>query len=276
MVADDLLAEVTGQIGSRREAIWILDHVTSRLADPHEAAAEIRRLSARRAQGEPLQYVLGTWAFRSLDLTVTPAVLIPRPETEQLVDAVLARLVLGMPDVTPFRICDLGTGSGAIGLSLVSEVARSDCELWCTDESAEALAVAKQNAEALGVEAHFVEGSWFDALEENQRGSFSVLVSNPPYVAERDRASLDPVLGYEPETALFSPDSAEGIAGFADTQLLIRGAGQWLVSRGVLALEMAEAHVAPACLEAEAAGFVAVSVFEDLAGKERGIVAQWP
>ncbi len=164
------------------------------------AAEHVRldALVARLAAGEPVQYVLGTCRFCGLRLRVTPDVLIPRPETEEIVDRVL-RAEAGRP----LRVLDAGTGSGCIAVALARELAGASVEAW--DLSEAALAVARANADACGARVRFCRR---DLLAPPPTGcSFDVVVSNPPYVCRRERAAMDGrVLRYEPASALFVPD----------------------------------------------------------------------
>ncbi len=162
----------------------------------------------RRAGGEPRQYVLGSWAFHDLTLMVDTRVLIPRPETEQTVEFALGeanRLGIRSGRRNPWDgtdtsalVADLGTGSGAIALALVTRL--GDAQVWATDRSAGAVAVARANLAGIGSAAtrvRIVEGDWFDALPDELRGSFDLIVSNPPYVAERELADLPPEVRVE-------------------------------------------------------------------------------
>ena len=197
----DLIGSAERTLGSRTDARRIVEQ-----ASGHEGAALLTRLDAaasvrqrdyvsalveRRARGEPLQYVLGRWGFRRLDLLVDRRVLIPRPETETVVEVALGELrELGL--CRPPVLVDLGTGSGAIALSLAVEVGGS--EVWATDVSAEALAVARANVAGLGsrggTRVRLTQGSWFSALPDELEGRVDVAVSNPPYVGEAEAETL--------------------------------------------------------------------------------------
>ncbi len=193
-------------VGSDREARWIVEHVTRVLGLEGQVAMEaVGSLAGRRAAGEPLQYVLGRWPFRTVDLDVDPRVLIPRPETEQVVEVALDRLAASLrrPDRVegPTICCDLGTGSGAIALSLAAEgpLGTAGLEVWATDRSSGALSVARANADRLAraglvpsVRLELAEGSWFEALPPALRGCLDLVVSNPPYVSGTEFADLDP------------------------------------------------------------------------------------
>ena len=321
--------------------------------------ASFDRMLARRVAGEPLQYVLGSWGFRTLDLFVDSRVLIPRPETETVVGCALdelrrradelaavvseelsqpgggggvplhssahgrrvvadrppapplplsleegdpsarprtgaelsqpgggggvplyscahgRRVVAGRPPAPPPPVepallaADLGCGSGAIGLSLAAE--RPDVEVVCTDVSADALAVASANLAGLGRPARRVrlaEGSWFEALPEEYRGRFDVIVSNPPYIAVDDPLPPE-VADHEPQVALYS-----GRTGLEATSTILSGAPVWLAPGGALVLELADGTAGRVRELAQSAGLVDVAVHRDLAGRERVLVAR--
>lgn len=223
----------------------------------------------RRLAGEPLQYVVGNWGFRHLDLMVDPRVLIPRPETEVIAGAALDELARLAEPGRLLTAVDLGTGSGAIGLSLAVE--RTDTVVTMTDVSPAALQVARANLTGVGSAATRVticEGSWFEALPTELSGAVDVLVSNPPYVAPDDPLPAE-VADWEPTSALIAPD-----AGRADLAHIIGGAVTWLRPGGALVVELAPTQAAWAAEAATGAGFVEVDVVVDLAGRDRGIVAR--
>lgn len=230
------------------------------------------RMMTRRLTGEPLQYVLGSWGFRTLDLMVDHRALIPRPETEGLVDLGLAELArLAVSADGPLRALDLGTGTGAIGLSLLAE--RTDVHAVLTDASEDAVALARSNMAGLGRPAARGEirhGSWFEALSPAERHSFHLIISNPPYVATIDELP-SVVADWEPADALFS-----GADGFDDARLLLAGAGEWLVPGGALVLELGATQLTEAASLAEATGWVDISIHQDLAGRDRSLVARQP
>jgi len=193
-----------------------------------EQHALYRASLARRLQHEPIQYITGQQEFYGLLLEVTPAVLIPRPETEHLVEAVLARLPKGVP----LRIADIGTGSGAIAIALAVHLPQA--EITALDLSPEALAVAAVNAREHNVahRVHLLQSDLFSALSQSSQ-SFDAVVSNPPYVPESDRATLHPqVRDHEPATALFA-----GPDGLDLYRRLIPQAHEALKPNGLLALE---------------------------------------
>jgi release factor glutamine methyltransferase len=226
---------------------------------------------ARRLSGEPLQYVLGRWAFRSLDLMVDGRVLIPRPETEVVAGLALVEVdrISAVRGGGQVMVADLGTGSGAIGLSIAAE--RPVARVWCTDASTDALDVARANCAGLGRPARRVtmaEGPWFDALPPAMVRSFDVVVSNPPYVARDDDLPAE-VAGWEPSVALLADGS-----GLADLEVLVDGAGAWLAPGGALVLEMAPDQTAAMADRARTVGYVDVGVHRDLAGRDRALVAR--
>jgi release factor glutamine methyltransferase len=221
----------------------------------------------RIGAGEPLQYVLGRWSFRSLELDVDPRVLIPRPETEVLVEAALAECDrLGATTAV-----DLGTGSGAIALSLLVE--RPGLEVWASELSPGALDVARANLARLGPAAargQVVAGSWFEALPARLRGRVDVVVSNPPYVAEPEVPDLPAdVREWEPRQALVS-----GRSGLDDLATIVEEAPRWLARPGALLCEMAPHQAGAVAERARAAGFTSVSTWPDLAGRDRVLRAR--
>ncbi|MCC6436075.1 MAG: peptide chain release factor N(5)-glutamine methyltransferase [Acidimicrobiales bacterium] len=248
--------------------------------DVLEQPATVRTLAhfdamlERRAGGEPLQYVLGRWAFRRLDLLVDRRVLIPRPETESLVEVALReadRLIdaYGYHYERRLPVADLGTGSGAIALAVATE--RTSTDVWGTDVSDDALAVARANLAGAGRAAARVNlraGSWFEALPDGLAGSLGVIVSNPPYVATTDPLP-DEVERWEPSIALRS-----GEDGLDAARVLFADAPGWLRPDGALVLELAPAQMDAAEAHARAAGFVSVDVHPDLTGRRRCLVAR--
>lgn len=292
--ATGLMAEVAARTGSAREAAWILEHVDA-LTSHGTAMDPVRRrdsalaLADRRATGEPLQYVLGTWQFRTLELVVDPRVLIPRPETEQVVDVALdelARVAAGRTDAGPVVAVDLGTGSGAIALSLAVEgavrVRPATLEVWATDRSPDALDVARGNLAALGARdpvaagrVVMAEGSWFEALAAAPVGPLDLVVSNPPYVSDVEYADLDPtVRDWEPAGALVADRGASGVAGLADVEAVVTGAYRRLRPTGALVVELAPSQAYGAIDMARRVGFSRVGTARDLAGRLRMLVAE--
>jgi release factor glutamine methyltransferase len=256
----------------RREARWLVqEFVPGSERDAHEA---LLGAAARRLNGEPLQYIIGHWPFRTLDLDVDKRALIPRPETEELVDVALRELATGA--VSAPLIVDLGTGSGAIGLSLVSELLTRGvaASLIALDESSDALALTRQNARKHHLDAvSFVRSSWFESLDQSLRGRVDLIVANPPYVGEAEFADLDPVLSHEPHGALVAED-ARGIQGFADLDIIIRDAFTWLAPHGALICEHSDSHRRHVLELAYEVGFSWVDDLDDLAGRPRILVAR--
>ena len=240
------------------------ENVTERGMHFHDLMLE------RRLAGEPLQYVLGRWGFRTLDLFVDRRVLIPRPETEMVaglaIDELKAMRSAGID--RPVAV-DLGTGSGAIGLSIAVEVERA--EVWITDASADALVVARSNLTGIGRAATRVqvaEGSWFEALPRELLGAIDVVVSNPPYVATDDVIE-DIVREWEPLSALFAGDD-----GLDDIRMILEDAPAWLRPGGVLILEMDPGQLGTASELARSHGFLGIETYADLAGRDRALVVR--
>ena len=226
----------------------------------------------RRASGEPVQYVLGHWAFRKLDLMVDRRVPIPRPETEAVVEVALAELSRLEP-VTPL-VVDLGTGSGAIALSIVTE--RTEVEAWATDVSEDALAVASANLAGLGVQAvgrvQLVRGSWWKALPSDLRGAVDLAVVNPPYVAQAELPGLPAeVSAWEPRGALIA-----GPSGLEAVEEIVKEAPSWLAESSALVLEIAPHQAEAVRALALRAGFDEVLVRPDLTGRDRALGAARP
>lgn len=267
--------------GAANEARWVCEAVSGadglewlELLDAHAGERAVARLDAmvaRRLAGEPLQYVLGSWAFRRLDLMVDRRVLIPRPETELVADAAI-EAARARP--RPLVVADLGTGSGAIGLSVAAELPLDGVTVWLTDASADALDVARANLAGIGrhaVNVNVAEGSWFAALPGELRGRLDVVVSNPPYIAPGDPELDAAVRDWEPAVALFAGD--DGLEAYRE---LITGAASWLAPGGVLVLELGARQAGSVRTLLDAAGFVGVEVRPDLAGLDRIAVARRP
>ncbi len=215
-----------------------------------------RALVARRVAGEPLAYITGEREFFSRSFHVTPAVLIPRPETELLVELGLERL----PAHAKARVLDLGTGSGCIAISIA--LARGSVRVTATDESADALAVARGNASSLGASnVEFIQGSWFDPVGEQR---FDLIVSNPPYVAQGDAHLTQGDLRFEPPAALASGDD-----GLADIRIILKYARAHLAAGGWLLFEHGYDQATRCRALLAQAGFGGVQSWRDLAGIER-------
>ena len=237
-------------------------------------AARFFSMLERRCAGEPLQYVVGAWGFRSLDLMVDHRVLIPRPETEVVAGWAVDE-VQRLSDVAgrdhQVTVVDLGTGSGAIGLSVAVECPQA--RVFATDVSADALAVARANLAGLGRAAARVslhEGDWFDALPAALRGAVDVVVSNPPYIGTGEE--LPPVVAdWEPSVALWS-----GPAGHEAVEQVIGGASQWLRPGGSLVMEVASHRARETAHMVAETGFAEVRVEHDLSGLERVVIGRLP
>jgi len=229
-----------------------------------EEREAFKPLLRRRAGREPLQYIIGRTGFRELELKTDPRVLIPRPETELLVQEVLDWASAGAESVW-----DMGTGAGAVALSLAAEGTWT--RVVATDVSPEALSVAADNAERydLGGHVEFREGSLFEPLEEGER--FDVIVSNPPYIAESEKGELQPeVRDWEPPEALFA-----GEDGLDVIRQLVAGAPKHLLSGGLLALECGLGQAEGIAADVQATGaFGAVRIRADLTGRPRFVTAE--
>jgi release factor glutamine methyltransferase len=233
-----------------------------------EAAAAFRRLVGERARRVPLQHLTGTQAFWKHEFRVTPDVLVPRPETELLVETALELLRETRRPV----IVDVGTGSGCIALSLAAE--RPDAELHATDVSESALAVARDNARRLGLESRvrFAHGDLIEPVPPEARGRISLVVSNPPYVDPAERDTLAPeVRDHEPAVALFPPGDALSVY-----RRLVPTSAAVLAPGGALVVEIAPGlGDAVSGLLADA-GFERVEVRADLAGRPRAVLGRRP
>jgi release factor glutamine methyltransferase len=204
--------EAAGRRAPRRTAEWLLSEILDcdrarlyahpKQTVPPEAARRFAEMVQRRVQGEPLQHILGHASFRGLRLQVSPDVMVPRPETEQVVDRALA----GIEETGRPRVLDVGTGSGCIALALKHE--RPDAVVAACDVSPEALAVARANAEALGLDVQFREADVLaDKSPDNVPANLDLLVSNPPYIPDTEADALPPVVrDYDPDVALFAGD----------------------------------------------------------------------
>lgn len=259
MTAGGALASAAAVLGVRLDAELLLAHVLDapratviarddRVLTPEEQG-DFERLLARRVAGEPLAYLTGTREFWSLELEVTKDVLVPRPETELLVEWGAA---LGGA-----AILDLGTGSGAIALALARE--RPQARVAAVERSAAALAVARRNAAAHGLAVEFLEGRWFEPLAGRR---FDLIVSNPPYVAEDDPHLAD--LRFEPRLALTA--GADGLEALRE---IVAGARAHLNAGGWLLVEHGAAQGAAVRELFARAGFAGVETRRDLAGHER-------
>ena len=240
----------------RRDRGWLIGHPEAALDDATQK--RYRADCRRRADGEPLAYVIGCWSFRGLILQVTPAVLVPRPETEVIVDWALE--LLGRADT----VVDLGTGSGAIALSMALACRRA--KVAASDISVDALAVAQANAAALGAEVEWLQGDWWAPLA-NRR--FDLVVANPPYVASGD-PHLD-ALRHEPLAALEA-----GRDGLDALRHIVDGCAPHLAPGGWILLEHGHDHGPSLRALLKARGLVDLETRNDLADLARCTGARWP
>ena len=276
---NDLWRQTSESIGDRTEARWLCETASSALGSEFlgildEPATErmVRHLDsmvARCRTGEPLQYVLGHWGFRRLDLAVDRRVLIPRPETELVVEVALEHL---QATGSGRRVVDLGTGSGAVGLALADELPIDGTEVWLTDVDADALDVARANLAGIGRAAanvRIAEGAWFEALPADL--SFDAIVSNPPYVAVGSSDLQRSVAVWEPGTALFG-----GSDGLDHIRRIVAGAGVRLRPGGSLVVEIGADQGAEVVSLFRDAGFVDLDLRRDPAGRDRVVAGRLP
>jgi release factor glutamine methyltransferase len=274
----EVYADAAQRLGSGREARWLVEAASGGSwpavldeAVTVRAAAWAEARVVRRQAGEPLQYVLGQWGFRRLDLFVDPRVLIPRPETEVVVGVALAELRSREGSGDPV-VVDLGTGSGAIALSIAVE--HPGAVVWATDVSGPALDVARANLAGVGGAAaarvRLVEGEWWTAVPTALQGRVDLVVSNPPYITTKEMSTLaTEVADWEPRIALEA-----GPDGLEDISAILAAAPRWLAPGGSAVIEIAPHQAAPAAELARRAGFAAVEVHPDLARRDRALVAR--
>ena len=281
---EELLSETTRRLegdNSALEAKWMIEEVSgvTNLHDYQEQAKpiQLKRLSKlieRRLTGEPLQYVLGRWQFRELDLFVDDRVLIPRPETEILVGYALEECKSKknqLDETRSLNVADLGCGSGAIGLSIAREI--QEVSVWCTDVSEGAIAVTRANLAGLGMAGQKVsisQGSWFEALPQEMLEKFDVIISNPPYISDSEELPLE-VSEWEPSSSLRS-----GPLGTEDLSFLLNNSIEWLSAEGQLILELAPMQADQMVEEAKNLNFREVQLRNDLTGRDRVLMAKKP
>lgn len=240
---------------------WLLAHAGEALN--REQQARFQHLLQRRCTGEPVAYILGRREFYGLALTVTPDTLIPRPDSETLVEAALARI----PGQQACCVLDLGTGSGAIAIAIAAH--RPQAVVTAVDSSAAALDVARHNAERLGLDnLHSLLSNWFAQLPAQ---TFDVIVSNPPYIAEQDPHLTQGDLRFEPRRAL-----ASGPDGLDDIRRIVTAAPAYLKPQGWLMLEHGHDQAQPVAQLLERTGFCEISSRADLGGQLRVTGGRWP
>ena len=281
---EELLFETERRLkgkNAKLEAKWMIGEVSgvTQPNDYEEQAKPIQlkrlnKLIERRIAGEPLQYVLGRWQFRELDLFVDDRVLIPRPETEILVGYALEECESkkSVSDAAKIlNVADLGCGSGAIGLSIAREI--QNVSVWCTDMSEEAISVTRANLAGLGMAGQRVSicrGSWFEALPEEMLGKFDIIISNPPYIGDNEELPLE-VSRWEPPSALRA-----GPLGTEDLSFLLNNSIEWLSADGLLILELAPMQANEMVKEAKNLNYREVQLRRDLTGRERVLMAKKP
>lgn len=259
---DEAVAEarILLEHASGRSSSWLYLHADDEL--DAELAARYEDLLAQRQNGVPIPYLTGTRGFWTLDLDVTSDVLIPRPETELLVELALQRI----PQADVVDVADLGTGSGAIALALASE--RPQARVIATDASRSALAVASANAARLGLaRVEFAHGDWCDALPARR---YALIASNPPYIALGDAHLQQGDLRFEPAAALSS-----GIDGLDAIRRISNDANQYLLDGGWLLFEHGWDQGQAVRAVLEAAGFVDVATYRDLGDRDRVSLGRW-
>jgi release factor glutamine methyltransferase len=276
-----MLAATAEQLGNAQEARWLCEHASG--MDSAEFSAEqdqlvtvacaksLNSMVRDRLSGVPLQYVMKRWAFRHLDIMVDKRVLIPRPETEQVVQVALDIARKTSSDQA-LRVVDLGTGSGVIGLSMAFELGAEAAHVWLTDASVDALDVARANMVGIGRAAanvRVVHGSWWDALPQDIAGQIDIAICNPPYIAQGDSEVAPDVHLYEPHSALYASDN-----GLSDLRTVVEGASSWLKKSGWLVLEIGYQQGAEVLAMMSASGFVGAEIKQDLSGRDRIAVGQ--
>lgn len=272
-----------GGIGSAaQEARWLIEEITGMegaelilgldRAATQRGVARLDALVARRLSGEPIQHVLSRWGFRRLDLLCDARALIPRPETEQVVEVALGqldRVLADRPIGYRATVADLGTGTGAIALSIATE--RPGTDVWAVDRSPAALAVARANLTGLGMagaNVRLVEGSWFDALPGDLAGTLDLVVTNPPYVAAHEPLVAS-VRDWEPLEALIA-----GPTGLEAYEVLLPEVVRWLVPGGAFVAEIGATQSREVVALADSAGLVDLRIEPDLAGLDRTLVGR--
>jgi len=227
-----------------------------------EQLLQFKKLIEKRKSGNPVAYLLGNKEFWSLNLKVTPNTLIPRPETELLVEHALTLI----PNNETWTIADLGSGSGAIALAIASE--RPQCKIVATDQSVAALEIAEKNAQSNNITSiTFIKSNWFESLTKQQ---FNLIISNPPYVSDEDPLLLQGDVRFEPSSAL-----ASGADGLADIRIIIKNAKHYLIKEAWLLLEHGfEQHEQVQTIFKDN-NYKNISTINDLSGHPRVTFAQY-
>ncbi len=264
-------ARLTQSDSARRDAEILLGFVTGRARTflmafgetllTQQQQEQLERLLVRRERGEPVAYLIGEREFWSLPLSVSPATLIPRPDTECLVELALERL-----PSSSCNILDLGTGTGAIALALASE--RQDCRVTGVDLQPEAVALAQHNAQKLAIgNAQFLQGSWFAPLAGQ---TFALIASNPPYIDAADPHLAQGDVRFEPSSALVAQQH-----GLADLSAIVQQAPQYLQPQGWLLLEHGWQQGESVRALLQAAGFISIATRRDYGDNDRVTFGQW-
>ena len=279
----EMLATTVQQLGNAQEARWLCEHASGMDASEFSAeqdqlvtvacAKSLDSMVRNRLSGVPLQYVMKRWAFRHLDVMVDERVLIPRPETEQVVQTALD-IARKIGSNVALRVVDLGTGSGVIGLSMAFELGADAAHVWLTDASVDALDVARANMVGIGRAATNVRvahGSWWNALPQDIAGQIDIAICNPPYIAHADGEVAPDVHMYEPHAALYAHDN-----GLADLRTVIEGAATWLKKSGWLVLEIGYQQGTDVLAMMTASGLIDAEIKKDLSGRDRIAVGRLP
>ena len=279
----EMLATTVQQLGNAQEARWLCEHASGMDASEFSAeqdqlvtvacAKSLDSMVRNRLSGVPLQYVMKRWAFRHLDVMVDERVLIPRPETEQVVQTALD-IARKIGSNVALRVVDLGTGSGVIGLSMAFELGADAAHVWLTDASVDALDVARANMVGIGRAAANVRvahGSWWNALPQDIAGQIDIAICNPPYIAHSDSEVAPDVHLYEPHTALYAHDN-----GLADLRTVIEGAATWLKKSGWLVLEIGYQQGTDVLAMMTESGLIDAAIKKDLSGRDRIAVGRLP
>ena len=271
MTGSELVDAIRSKVGGTQQARWVVDDVAGRGQESCEIdpvlVTQVLDLARQVEAGRPLQYALGNWDFRSLNLVVDERALIPRPETEHLVEVAL-RAARALTE--PLVAVDLGTGSGAIALAVAMEV--PGATVHAVDQSRDALALAQLNAQRLGADVVFHHGSWWSALPEFLHGRVNLLLANPPYVTETEYGELDIQLSFEPKEALVAGPSTTGVDGLGDLETIIAGALAFLANNAVVVFECAPLQCE--ALKELSMALGAAEIITDLTGRHRGVLVR--